>query len=54
MRYGSGWRNGRKLLHDFLNIRAVENLSEYQRKSAHLLLSRLVKSPEDFFGHIKL
>ena len=45
MEYGSLWRNSRRVLHEFLNLRAVTNLDDYQRKHAHRLLLHLVESP---------
>jgi hypothetical protein len=54
MEYGNLWRNSRKLLHEFLNVRAVTEFDDYQRKHAHRLLSRLVESPQNFFDHAEL
>ena len=54
MRYGSDWRNSRRLLHEFLNAKAVANFDEYQRKHAYRFLTRLAESPENFLDHTKL
>lgn len=54
MEYGSRWRNGRRLVHEFLNTRAVTNFDDYQRKHAYRLLLLLAESPEDFINHIQL
>ena len=54
MRYGSDWRNSRRLLHEFLNAKVVANFDEYQRKHAYRFLTRLAESPENFLDHTKL
>lgn len=54
MGYGSLWKNCRRLLHEFLNARAVTKFDEYQRKHTDRLLSRLAEVPEDFPDHIEL
>ena len=54
MGYGNQWRNGRRLLHDFLNARAVVKFDQYQHKHVNHLLLYLAESPEDFLDHIKL
>ena len=54
MEYGTEWRNGRRVLHEFLNLRAVTRFDEYQYKHAHRLLLRLTECPGDFAQHIEL
>ena len=54
MRYGSLWKNSRRLLHEFLNARAVIKFDDYQRKHAYRLLLHLAESPEKFADHIEL
>lgn len=54
MGYGNLWRNSRRLLHEFLNPRAVTEFDEYQRKHAYRFLARLADSPEGFFDHAEL
>lgn len=53
MEYGDQLKNCRRLLHEFLNPRAVVTFDEYQREHAYNLLSRLVESPDDFFDHVQ-
>jgi hypothetical protein len=52
--YGNLWKNSRRLLHEFLNVRAATNFDDYQRKHAQRLLPLLVESPENFSDHIEL
>ena len=54
MEYGSYWRNGRRLLHEFLNARAVTRFDDYHRKHAHRLVLGLADSPEAFADHTDL
>ena len=54
MRYGNLWRSCRRLFHNFLSAKAVVNFDDYQYKSAHRFLARVVDSPEDFLDHVKL
>ena len=54
MQYGSQWRNCRKLFHEFMNVRAVTNFDDYQRKHTHGLLLHLAESPDNFLDHIEL
>ena len=51
MECGSQWRSARRLLHKFLNVRAVTRFDDYQRKHAYRFLSHLVESPDHFFHH---
>lgn len=53
MEYGTQWRNGRRVLHEFLNSRAVTRFDEYQYKHAHRLLLRLAECPGDLAQHIE-
>ena len=52
--YGSRWRRGRRLFHEFLNIKAVENFDGYQYKHAYRFLSRLADAPDEFLNHTQL
>ena len=52
--YGNMWKSRRKLLHKFLNVRAVTQFDDYQRKHAYRLLSNLAVSPERFLDHAEL
>ena len=54
MSYGNPWRDGRRLLHEFLNPRAVTNFDDYQRKHAYRLPLQLVESPENLSDHVEL
>ena len=52
--YGNQWRRGRRLFHEFLNVKAVTNYDDYQRKHARRFLSRLAETPDDFLHHAQL
>lgn len=52
--YGSKWRKGRRLFHEFFNAKAVTKFDDYQEKSAYRFISRLAETPEDFLDHAKL
>ena len=52
--YGSKWRKGRRLFHEFFNMKAVTNFDDYQRKHARRFISRLSQTPEDFLDHAQL
>ena len=54
MKYGNEWRNARRLLHEFMNPRAVTTFDDYQRKHAYRFLLRLAETPGDFLNHIEL
>ena len=54
MPYGREWKNGRKLLWEFMNPRAIVKFDDYQRKYTHRLLSYLADTPEHFLNHAKL
>ena len=54
MEYGGQWRSGRKLIHEFLSVRAVSKFQDYQRKHAYRLLTRLAESPNGFYDHTEL
>lgn len=43
----------RRLLHKFLNTRAVERFDEYQNKHSRRLLLQLAETPENFFKHVE-
>ena len=52
--YGTKWRRGRRLFHEFFNMKAVTNFDDYQRKHTYRLLSLLSQTPEDFLAHAQL
>ena len=52
--YGTKWRKGRRLFHEFFNMKAVTNFDDYQRKNAYRFLFRLSQTPEDFLTHAQL
>jgi len=54
MPYGREWKNGRKLLWEFMNPRAIVKFDGYQRKYTHRLLSCLAETPKHFLNHVKL
>ena len=54
MEYGNVWKHSRRLLHEFMNARAVKNFDDYQHKHSHRLLLRLAESPGNFADHIEL
>lgn len=52
--YGDRWKSGRRLLHEFLNIRAVENYDSQQYHHSRDFILRLSESPENLWDHVKL
>ena len=54
MEYGSQWRSGRKLIHEFLSLRTIPKFQDNQRKHAYRLLTRLAECPNDFYDHAEL
>ena len=52
--YGNQWRRGRRLFHEFLNIKAVTKFDGYQYKHAYRFLSRLAEAPDGFLDHAQL
>ena len=52
--YGNRWRKGRRLFHEFFNMKATTSLDGYKRKYACRLLSLLAETPSDFLDHIQL
>ena len=54
LQYGSKWRKGRRLFHEFFNMKATTNFDNYQRKHAYRFISRLSQTPEDFLAHAQL
>lgn len=53
-RYGNQWRRGRRLFHEFLNMKAVVNFDGYQHKHAYQFLSRLAETPDELLDHAQL
>ena len=54
LQYGSKWRKGRRLFHEFFNMKAVTNFDDYQRKHTYRFISCLSQTPEDFLAHAQL
>ena len=52
--YGDRWRSSRRLLHEFLNVRAVKDFDDLQYHYSRDFALRLSESPEDLWGHMKL
>ena len=52
--YGDRWKSGRRLLHEFLNIRAVKDYDSQQYHHSRDFILRLSESPEDLWDHMKL
>jgi len=52
--YGDRWKSGRRLLHEFLNIRAVKDYDNQQYYNSRDFILRLSESPEDLWDHVKL
>ena len=52
--YGSKWKRGRRLFHEFFNVKEVTNFDDHQRKHARRFISRLSQTPEDFLSHSQL
>ena len=53
-RYRTEWKKGRRLFHEFFNMKAVTKFDDWQRKHAHRFLCRLSQTPEDFLAHAQL
>jgi hypothetical protein len=54
MEYGSKWRESRRLLHKFLNVREVWRFDDYLRKHTRRFLFDLIESPDQFSHHTEL
>ena len=52
--YGDKWRRGRRIFHQFFNMKAVTNFDDYQRKYTYRFISLLSQTPEGFLDHAKL
>jgi len=52
--YGDRWKSSRRLLHEFLNIRATESYDDQQYYHARDFVLRLSESPEGLWDHLKL
>ena len=51
--YGDRWKNHRKSLHQYLNVRNVDKHKELQTNEARKLAQRILKSPDNIFKEIK-
>ncbi|KAF9260433.1 cytochrome P450 [Marasmius fiardii PR-910] len=53
MQYSDSWRLHRRTFHQFFRPQALSNYYDIQRKRTGLLIQKLLKSPENFFQHIR-
>ncbi|KAF7371180.1 Cytochrome P450 [Mycena sanguinolenta] len=53
MNYGHQWRTDRKLFHQALNARTVQNYHSQERAACHELLRRLLQDPSDIMEHLR-
>lgn len=51
--YGESWRQHRKLLHQFLNVRDQQTNRDIQRRAVHEFLKRLGANSENFLDQTK-
>ncbi|KAF9653254.1 CyP450 monooxygenase [Thelephora ganbajun] len=51
--YGDRWRSSRRLLHEFLSIRATNTYDDQQHYYSRDFLLRIAESPQDLWDHIK-
>ena len=51
--YGDRWKNHRKLLHQYLNVRNLDKHKELQTNEARKLVQRILKNPDNIFKEIK-
>ena len=51
--YGEAWRQHRKLLHQFLNVRDQQTNRNIQRRAVHEFLKRLGTNSENVLDQIK-
>ena len=49
-----GGRRGRRLFHEFFNVKSVISFDGYQRENVHRFLSGLYQTPDDFLNHAQL
>ena len=52
--YGDRWRSGRRLLHEFLNVKAARDYDDQQCYHTRDFILRLAESPENLWDHLKL
>ncbi|CAE6477703.1 unnamed protein product [Rhizoctonia solani] len=55
VRYGDLWRNYRRIMNNWLNVRAVSQFNDLQERQARLLLQRLLSATDhaEPFEHVK-
>jgi cytochrome P450 len=53
MKYGESWRTRRRTFHQFFNMNRVHEYRPIQLREARALLTRLLKSPEQFAHHLR-
>ncbi|KDQ53894.1 hypothetical protein JAAARDRAFT_197004 [Jaapia argillacea MUCL 33604] len=54
MRYGSQWREYRRVFHQYFNQLAVKKYQGIQARESQAFLRRLLETPEDFYDNIRL
>ena len=52
--YGDRWRSGRRLLHEFLNMKASKDYDDQQYYYSRDFILRLSESPDDLWDHMHL
>ena len=52
--YGDRWRSSRRLLHEFLNIRASKDFDDQHHYHSRDFILRISESPENLWDHTKL
>ncbi|KDQ53896.1 hypothetical protein JAAARDRAFT_38867 [Jaapia argillacea MUCL 33604] len=53
MRYGSQWREYRRVFHQHFNRSAVDKYKDIQARESRVFLRKLLETPEDFYDHIR-
>ncbi|EMD37513.1 hypothetical protein CERSUDRAFT_50154 [Gelatoporia subvermispora B] len=53
MRYGQEWREHRRLIHQYMNQRAVHTYIPHVRDGTRHLLQRLHRDPKDYVYHVR-
>ena len=47
------WRDGRKIFQKYYNAQAIKRYRHTETKAAHVFLRNLLKTPQDFFQHVR-
>ncbi|KAF9784339.1 cytochrome P450 [Thelephora terrestris] len=53
-KYGDRWKTSRRLLHEFLNVRATSTYDDQQHYYSRDLILRIAESPDKLWDHLKL